>query len=185
MKAAFGGDAARNERRQTSGGLRSNQNVLRKRSFVFDLLEGEARSDVGDATRFRQPFDDEMLEFDGVADNHAQKIIRVAGHQVTFHHLGKAADGLLEAFQHLLDLLFECDLNENAETRAQLAGVQKGHAARDDAGVLKRSDASKTWRRRQADSFSQRDIREAGVLLNFGEDADVGWIKSLFQQIMP
>src|SRR5258708_35614389 len=87
-----------------------------------------------------------MLESDGAANNHAQKIIRVARHQVTFHHFWKAFDGLLEALQHLLDLLFQRHLDENAETRTELGGVEKGHAPGDDSRLLKRSDASKTWR---------------------------------------
>src|SRR5580698_392496 len=156
MKAAFGGDAARNERRQTSGGLRSNQNVLRKRSFVFDLLEGEARSDVGDAARFRQPFDDEMLKFDGVPNNHAKEIIRVARHQVTFHHFWKAFDRLLEALQHLLDLFFQGHLNEDAQARAELGGVKKGHAPGDNARLLKRSNASQTFVRLASSWISVR-----------------------------
>jgi hypothetical protein len=126
-----------------------------------------------------------MLEFDGVADNNPQKIIGVARHQVTFHHFWKAFDRLLEALQHLLDLFFQSHLNEDAQARTQLGGVQKGHAAGDDACLLKRSHASKTWRGRQADAFGERDIREAGVLLNFSEDPDVCWIERLFQQIMP
>lgn len=114
-----------------------------------------------------------MLKFDGVANHHPQEIIRIACHQVTFHHFWKPPDGLLEALQHLLDLLFKRDLDEDAETRTELAGVEEGHSARDDTRLLERSDASETWRGRQADSFGERDIREASVLLDFGEDPDV------------
>jgi hypothetical protein len=76
-------------------------------------------------------------------------------------------------------------LDEDAEARTELGGVKKGYSAGDDAGLLKRSDTRKTWRGRQTDAFGERDIREAGVLLDFGEDPDVCWIESLFQQIMP
>jgi hypothetical protein len=126
-----------------------------------------------------------MPKFDGVANNHAQKIIRVARHQVTFHHFWKAFDRLLEALQHLLDLFFQGHLNEDAQARAELGGVKKGYAPGDNARLLKRSNASQTRRRRQADSFGERYIREAGVLLDFSEDPNVCWIESLFQQIMP
>ena len=126
-----------------------------------------------------------MLEFDGVANNHPQKIIRVARHQVAFHHFWKAFDGLLEALQHLFDLFFRSHLDEDAEARTELGGVKKGYAPGDDACFLERSHASKTWRGRQADAFRERDICQAGVLLDFSEDPDVCWIESLFQQIMP
>src|ERR1700733_14982689 len=88
--------------------------------------------------------DNEMLKFDGVATNHAQKTIRVARHQVTFHHFWKAFARLLEALQHLLDLFFQGHLNEDAQAWAELGGVKKGHAPGDNARLLKRSNASQT-----------------------------------------
>ena len=132
MKAAFGGDAARNERRQALANCDPTRTF--SGSAVLYLTCLRAKLDRMLATpRFRQPFDDEMLKFDGVATNHAQKTIRVARHQVTFHHFWKAFARLLEALQHLLDLFFQGHLNEDAQARAELGGVKKGHAPGDNA----------------------------------------------------
>src|ERR1700684_435944 len=150
MKAAFGGDAARNERRQALANCDPTRTF--SGSAVLYLTCLRAKLDRMLATpRFRQPFDDEMLKFDGVATNHAPKTIRVARHQVTFHHFWKAFARLLEALQHLLDLFFQGHLNEDAQAWAELGGVKKGHAPGDNARLLKRSNASQTRRRRQAD----------------------------------
>src|SRR5258708_26659846 len=47
------------------------------------------------------------------------------------------------------------------------------------------SSALTRARHGEGDAFGERDIREAGVLLDLSEDPHVCWIKSLFQQFMP
>ena len=164
MKAAFGGDAARNERSPSSGGLRSNQNVLQKRSFVFDLLEGEARSDVGDAARFRQPFDDEMLKFDGVANNHAQKI-KDEFYYVTAMNENYAQPSMPEGVEEdIIEGLYRVEARAPQESSARVRLLGSGAIFPQVLEAARRLDAdwgvaSEVW---SATSFSElaRDARE-------------------------
>jgi len=58
------------------------------------------------------------LERGDVGDHHAQKIIRVSRHQIALHHLGMTVHCRFELFERALNLLFQPNLDEHADTEA-------------------------------------------------------------------
>ena len=80
----------------------------------------------------------------GVADDHAEQVIDIAGHAVDLDHFGHVGDGVRKFGQPDFVVLVGFELHKHREAQVQLLAVEQCHPAFDDAAA-----ASSFWMRFQ------------------------------------
>ncbi len=69
------------------------------------------------------------------------------------------------------------DVDQRHQRQAELARIEQGAVTGDDAGLLQRTHAAQTGRRRQADAVGQILIADAAVVLEYLENLAVVAVK--------
>src|ERR1700689_2321101 len=161
----------------TSAFMRRKSAVDRQRGAVLHLFEGEAGLDAGDARHASQVLDQKTLISREIGDDDAQQIIRVAGHEIAFHHLGPFQDHRLETFERLLHLTFERDIDEDADRQPDRGRVEQSQVAAYDARRFQFAHAPQTGRRAEADLVGKLDIGETRILLQQGQDFAINGVE--------
>jgi len=145
----------------------------RQGGLVDDLLQGEARLDAGDHRDAGQVVEQKALVGGQVGGDHAQQVVRFAGHQVTFHDLGPLAHRGFELGQGVAALQFQADMDQHADRKVDRALVDQGGVALDHAALLQRAHPAQAGRLRQPDLIREFDVAQAAVFLQPAQDTAV------------
>jgi hypothetical protein len=149
----------------------------RQGRLVAHLLEREAGADLLHLLHRRELLEDEALQRRHVGHRDADQVVRIARHQITLHHLIARGDLGLEGFECGTGLLLQADRDEDVQVQAEALRVEQRDVLADQSAGLQRLHAREAGRGRQADTARQFDIGQAGVGLQFAQDAQVGGVE--------
>src|SRR6185437_1732705 len=161
-------------------GSRPGRRTLhRQRDGVFHLAQRKTGFDRGDAVETRQLILQKRLVGGEVGGDHAQQIIAVAGHQVTFQHLVPFRDRLGKAVEVLFLLPRQFDRDEDADMQPERFLVDGGDVTRDHAALLQKPDPAVARRDREADLVGELLYGHAAVGLEQAEDFAVDGVEGV------
>jgi hypothetical protein len=139
----------------------------------LDLAEREAGVQVLHVRQVQQHVERQARERIEVGRHHLQLEGARARDVVAGDHLGDAADRVLELARRAAGVAVGVDAHEGEHPQSDLAAVDLGAVAGDEALRLEPLHAPPGRCRRQADARGQFGVRQACVLLQLAQDGDV------------
>ena len=113
------------------------------------------------------------LEISHVGYDHAQKIIEIAGHEITFHDFRQVLHSRLECGEFALLFSVQSNMDENIARQAYLALIEEGGVFLDKALFLQPPDPPEAGGFRQADEAGEINVADAAVLLQGAQDCGI------------
>lgn len=112
-----------------------------------------------------------------VGHDDAQHEIRIARHQIAFHHLRAFHHLGLERAQVLILLPVQRDLHEDRRAAPQGRRADQRHIAFDHTFIFQPFQAAMTGGWRQADMVGQVSDRDAAIGLHLGQNLTINGVK--------
>jgi hypothetical protein len=151
------------------------QRIDRDRALERAQAEGRARlPDAGDAV---EHFAQEALVMVGAADHDLDQVIVFAGDEIGLDHLRNPRQRLAEMVEDLVVMLVERDLDEDDIAEAQRLLVEHRDVFLDRAAFLQPLHPRPAGRGREPDLLGQRLDGQAAVLLQGGENPQIGGVR--------
>jgi hypothetical protein len=123
-----------------------------------------------------QSFAQKILEGGERGDEDAQLVVRLAGHEVAVHDLGKLGDRAFESREVGIVLLIEADAHEGVDRQAHGFGLHQRDIAGYDPALLQRAYPAQAWAGAEANILAELLVGEAAVVLEPAQDIAVNRI---------
>lgn len=119
----------------------------------------------------------DALEVGGVAVDHPQQIVVLAGEEIAFGDFRDRPHRRLELFQRRPPLAVERHRNIGGAGHAGDARVEDGDDAGDEAAFLEEPGAPQAGRRRQMDTIGEFRVGAPGAILQRHQDGTIGCVE--------